>query len=218
MKISVSLIFCLLLSILTHEQLNTGQKMIGWQLDVSVYNNNLGTSSSSEQHASNFFTSVSFSKFKSPTLFTGLGITYSYNYNHTGIGTTNAEHIERSQGIGLFVTGTKLLPLAKKCYVGFTGTGGGQYGYGKTTYTLNNTTSDGRSYTVYANGILGVFYHLNQRFLLNTNLINLISLNFFSNRLGSGAGEVRSNNFTLSSGFNGFSLNNVGIGVRYLLK
>lgn len=54
MKISVSLIFCLLLSSFTHAQLNTGQKMIGWQLDVSVYNNNLGTSSSSEQHASNF--------------------------------------------------------------------------------------------------------------------------------------------------------------------
>lgn len=218
MKKSICLIFGMLLFTLGNAQLSKGQKMIGWQLDVSAYNNNLGTLSSTEQHGSNFFTSFSFLKCKSPTLFTGLGITYSYNYNHMGIGTANAEHIDRSQGIGLFVTGTRLLPLAKKCYVGFTGTGGGQYGYGKTTYTLNNTTSDGRSYTVYANGILGVFYHLNQRFLLNTNLINLVSLNFFSNRIGSGASEVRSNNFTFSSGLNGFSLNNIGIGVRYLLK
>ena len=218
MKKSVSFIFCSLFLSLVNAQFNKGQKMIGWQLDVNVYNNNLGPSSGSEQHGSNFFTSVSFLKFKSPTVFTGFGITYSYNYNHTGIGTINAEHIDRSQRVGLFVTGTKLLPLAKKCYIGFTGTGGGQYGYGKTTYTLNNTKTDGRSYTVYANGTLGVFYHLNQRFLLNTNLINLVSLNYFSNRLGSGASEVRSNNFTFSSGLNGFSLNNVGIGVRYLLK
>ena len=218
MKKSIALIFCLLFFSFGNAQLNKGKKMIGWQLDVSVYNNNLGTSSSTEQHSSNFFTSVSFLKCKSPTLFTGFGITYSYNYNHMGIGTVNAEHIDRSQGVGLFVTGTRLVPIAKKVYVGFTGTGGGQYGYGKTIYTLNNTKTDGRSYTVYANGILGVFYQLNQRFLLNTNLINLVSLNFFSNRIGSGASEVRSNNFTFSSGLNGFSLNNVGIGVRYLLK
>lgn len=218
MKISLTLICCLLVSIFATAQFKTDQKMIGWKLAADLYNNNLGPSTSSEQHTSNFLISVSFSKFKSPTLFTGFGLTYNYNYNHSGIGTFTAEQINRSHGVGLFVTGTKLQPLAKKVYMGFTGTGGGQYGFGKTTIVSTGVYSNGNSYNVYVNGTLGLFYQLSQRFLVSTNLFNLFNLNYFNGHTNNGSNEIHSNTLNFSSGFNTFSLNNLGIEARYLLK
>lgn len=192
--------------------------MIGGQINIGLYNADQGVSSGSDQAATNLVTSVSLSKFSSPTLFKGFGFTYSYNYSHNVNGFPPNEQISRSNGIGFFVSGTKLQPLAKKCYLGFTGTSGVDHGFGEIRFVSTGDKTKLKSYTVYVSGSLGLFYQLNQRFFISTNLINLLNMNFFVNRIGSGTTENNTSSFNFSSGLSGFSLNNLGITARYLLK
>ena len=222
MKSNLLLTLCLLTTLFARAQFTQGQKMIGGQVSVNFYYNDLTSSPGSEQRFGSVFTSFSLSRFSSPTHFNGFGINYGYTYNHSNIGISSTEYIDRNNSIGIFVSGTKLKSLAGRFYLGFTGTSGLSYGFGRTTYASNGDFRRVNNYNLYVSGGLGLFYQLDQRFLLSANLINLLNLAYnyshFSPNNSSNVYETNATSFTLSSGLNGFSLTNIAVGVRYMLK
>jgi hypothetical protein len=226
------LFFILLFSvIISNAQFNSGDRFIGGQLGGGFSNyNESGGSPSYPQRYSYINTSLSLSRFTSATRFVSSGFTYSYNYNHTDIGSLFSEQSYYMHNIGAFVSGTRLHQLAKKFYLGFTGTGGIGYGFGKArNLALTPMPYDyynSKSYNLYVSGGMGLFYQLGKRWLLSGNLSNLLNLSFShtNNTYYSTAGiistvtEKHNDNFGISSGLNGFSFNNIVIDIRYQLK
>ena len=216
---------------IVNAQFNSGDRFIGGQLGGGFSNyNESGGSPSYPQRYSYINTSLSLSRFTSATRFVSSGFTYSYNYSHYDIGSLSSEQRYYMHNIGAFVSGTRLHPLAKKFYLGFTGTGGIGYGFGKTTnlaltpmpYDYYNS----KSYNVYVSGGMGLFYQLGKRWLLSGNLSNLLNLSFShtNNTYYSTTGIIstvtqrHSDSFGIGSGLNGFSLNNIVVNIRYQLK
>ena len=215
------ILFVLLFSVVSvcHAQFETGKKIIGGQMQLgfSNYNYNPGSTTATEQHFSQFSTSLSLSRFKSPTLLNGFGISYVYNYNNA-IGNI----LDNSHTIGIFVNSTKLQPLANKFYLSFTGTAGAGYGFGKTNFVNSTNYTKSKGYNVYVSGGMGLLYQLNQRFLLSCGLTNLLNMSYNHGDItiysGTNVNESKNNSVNLSSGLSGFSLNNLAVGVRYMLK
>lgn len=215
----------LLLSIVTvsHAQFQTGKKVIGGQLGFATNNNNYFSTPGSEQRVTQFSTSFSLARFKSPTLLNGFGVSYSYNRAHNNIGSPTDDQVYNSHNITAFINSTKLTPLAKKFYLTFTGNAGVGYGFSKTDHIPSTGNySKGEGYNLYVSGDLGLLYQLNERFLFTTSLSNLLNLSYHhgsaSNYSGSTVTKITNNSFNLNSGLTGFSVNNISVGVKYILK
>lgn len=211
--------FCLVYA--AEAQFSTGQRMIGGQLSVGYSNTDINTTPIQKQNSSSVSLSPTFYKFSSPTRLNGFGLQYSYAHQKTGIGSPS-EQTYNSHLIGAFVSQTHLQPLAKKLYFTLSGTVGANYQFQKTSSTNSPNTTDTKGVNVYLRGGIGLLYQLNQRFVLSTQLNNLVSLEFGHNKstTSNGTSSVNSttNQVGFSTGLNGFSLNSVGIGVSYLLK
>ncbi len=128
------LFVCLSLTILTSRaQFQSGQKLIGGQVSLNLSNATNtatpGVPASPDQRASNAYVNFSLSKFKSPTVLNGAGISYGYANTRSGIG-SSAERKVTVHSIGAFVNKTKLQPLAKGLYLSFTGAASGIYQFG----------------------------------------------------------------------------------------
>lgn len=205
-------------------QFQTGTKVISGQLGFSASNNNnLSPTPGTEQRSTQFSTSFSLGRFKSPTVLNAFGIYYGYNHNHNNIGSPPDEQLYNSHNIGAFISSTKFKLLARKFYLSFTGTGGAGYVFSKTSYVANTANySKGDGYNLYVSGDMGLLYQLNERFLLNATLTNLISLSYRygtnSNYSGTNVSKTNNTSFNFNSGLNGFSLSNIGVGIRYILK
>lgn len=217
---------CLLLTLLcfvyaTEAQFSTGQRMIGGQLSVGYSNTDFNTTPIQKQNNSSVSISPVFSRFSSPTRINGFGLQYSYAHQKTGIGSPS-EQTYNSHLIGAFVSQTHLQPLAKKLYFTLSGTAGAGYQFQKISSTSSPATTDIKGVNVYLRGGIGLLYQLNQRFVLSTQLNNLVSLEFGHGKTTNNNGTVSTSNTTnqvgFSTGLNGFSLNSIGIGVSYLLK
>jgi len=202
-------------------QFSAGQKMIGGQVSLGYNNIDFNNPTVQKQNYTSINLSPVFSRFTSPTRITGFGLQYAYSQQKTGIGGPS-EQTYHSHLIGAFVSQTKLQPLAKNIYFTLTGSAGANYQFQKTRNTVSAITVDGNGLAVYLRGGIGLLYQLNQRFLLSTQLNNLLSLEYGHGKSTTTNGNVsttgNSNWVGFSTGLNGFSLNSVGIGVNYLLK
>jgi hypothetical protein len=103
---------------------------------------------------------------------------------------------------------------------------GVSYNYsGSKNYNLSgNTSSKSNGWGIEAIGSVGLFYQLNNRFLLTTNLINLVTISYGQQRYqyfdanNNLTNTEQGSSWRINTGLTGFSLNNLGIGVKYLLK
>lgn len=205
-----------------HAQFETGKKVIGGQIGFGLSKtNNPNISPGLIQQYSSFSASLSLSRFKTPTLLNGFG--FNYGYNHAEYAPLNSSaHTDNNSTIGVFVNSMRLQPLARRFYLGFTGTVGAEYGFWKSSFVSPATYSQSKNYSVYVSGGLGLLYQLDPRFLLTCNLTNLLSLYYTHSDAtyhnGITVDKGNTNSVYFSSGLNGFSLNSIGIGVRYILK
>lgn len=206
-------------SLMVNAQFTTGQKVAGGQLSFSSSKSTSVSTGSLTQKNTSGGISFTLSRFKNPLLLTGVGIQYGY----LGSSYDNGVSLQdtKTHQMGAFYEITKLQPLAKKLYLGFTGTAGANYTI-QNTSTSANTSSKMKGYNVYLNGGMGVWYALSQRFLLIGNINNLLAINYSHGKTTSdnnpGTNITTGNSFSISTGLNGFSLGNIGFGVRYLLK
>lgn len=203
-------------------QFTSGQKMIGGQLGIGYNTSETQGTPGVETRSFQFSLSPSFSKFVSPTAFNTVGISYDYMHQRSAIN-TNGESVYDSNAFGLYVGHTQLAPLGRKFYFSMTGTAGAGFSTQRTRAVFSSNKTDGDGYNVYVRGGIGLLYQLNQRFLLSTQLNNLISLSYQHMKNTSYNGNNppvigRNNNIAFSTGLNGFSLNNIQVGVNYLLK
>lgn len=205
-------------------QFQTGKKVISGQLGFSASNNNyLSPAPGTEQRSTQLSTSFSLGRFKSPTVLNAFGFYYGYNHNHSNIGSPLDEQLYNNHNIGAFISSTKFKLLARKFYLSFTGTAGAGYDFSKSSYMATSANySKGDGYNLYVSGDMGLLYQLNERFLLNATLTNLLNLSYHhgTNNNYSATNVSRTNNssFNFNSGLNGFSFNNIGIGIKYILK
>ncbi len=217
------LLFLFLVSFLDGQaQFSSSQKMIGGRFGFALNSNSPDKSMPAVQKGGNVSASFSLSKFTTPTRLKGVGIYYGYNYQHYNINNPGSESTQNIHNVGFFIDRTRLQPLAKKLYLSFTGTAGINLGFGKNkTGSSGNYTRD-NNYLLYLNGGMGLWYQLNNRFLLTGDLNNLLSIAYnrteYKNYNGTSVISGYNQSFGLSTGLNGFSLNSFQIGVRYLLK
>lgn len=211
--------FCLVYA--AEAQFTTGQRMIGGQLSVGYSNMDINTPVTQKQNNTSVSFSPVFSKFSSPKRINGFGLQYSYSHQKSSNGSPS-EQTYNSHLIGAFVSQTHLQPLAKKLYFTLSGTAGANYQFQKTRISSSTATVDTKGVNVSLRGGIGLLYQLNQRFLLSTQLNNLVSLEFghgkSTNFNGTTSVSSTTSQVGFSTGLNGFSLNSVGIGVSYLLK
>lgn len=204
-----------------HTQFETGKKIVGGQFNILFNKTNFNGTPGAEQRSSYFSSSLSLSRFKSPTRLNGFGFNYGYSHSINNVGRPS-EQTNYNHGIGFFINSIRLQPLARKFYLSFTGTAGAGYNFGKLNYISNTNYSQSNAYSVSISGEMGLWYQLNQRFLLTCNLANLLNLSYQYGNNTTYAGATiyksNSNGINLSSGLSGFSLNSMAVGVRYILK
>jgi hypothetical protein len=218
------LVFCIVMINTSYGQFEAGKRMIGGGIGFNTATNDRHSSPilSSAQTHTGFGTNVSISKFASPSLIKGVGVIYSYNYFHSDIDHPLVDRVERSHQVGLFINRTKLQPIGKKLYLAFTGKLTGLYGFGKSDYTQTEDYTDSKSYTASVNAEIGIWYQLNQRFILTGEFNNLFSVHYnygtYITATNTTVTEGNSSSFNISSGLSGVPLNAVHIGLRYILK
>ena len=218
------LLGCLLLCAnICEAQFEKGQKLIGGQIGFSSGLDGFSAVTSDRTYNTVVRFNASLSKFKSPVVVNGFGITYQYNYNHSNVDNPTQEQQSYQHSIGAFVSKTRLLPLARKLDIALTGTGGLTYTFGKLTYASSpGTEVNVQGISPYLAGSLGIWYQLGKRLLLTCDFSNLVSINYTYNKsiVHSNNGDLKntSNRFNLNAGLNGSQLNGLAIGLRYILR
>jgi hypothetical protein len=218
------LVFALLcIACTTQAQFTTGQKMIGVQLYGGLSGESL-SSNPFKSKSSEIGVFLSVSKFKSPTQYNTLGI--SYRNGHSSIDNIPGyENSSNSNSFFLFAERTKLKQLANRFYFTYTGAISTAYQIG--TYKATNasvlSTETNNTYQADLTAGIGLLYQLNERFIFTTNLANILNFTYFysdaKKTTGTATSTSTSNSgFRLRSGLTGFSTSSLVIGVKYLLK
>ena len=212
------LFLCLITGYTTNAQFNSGQKIIGGQMNLSITNYDATNSLGLNQKSTFGSVNLSLSKFKSPLRLIGFGIQYSYSDARYNNNNSSSPIENKNNVLGAFLELTKLQPIAKKLYLSFSGMGGINYSINDTYYG-NNTRSQTNGYGLYVNGGMGIWYNLTNRFILTGYVSNLFAVNYGFGKSTSYAAnntsvtDGTSNSFSITTGFSSFSLGNFGFGV-----
>ncbi|MBI2275483.1 MAG: hypothetical protein HYU70_16940 [Bacteroidetes bacterium] len=221
MKKTVCLLAAVCLVFAANAQFSAGQKMIGGQ--VSMGYSRIESSNSSVQKQHNFSAGLTpiFYRFKGKNKVNGYGLNYIYLRQKADIGTPG-EITYQNHLVGAFFSQTQLQPIAKNLYFTLTGTVGANYQIQKNKSNVSTVANDAKGFNLFLRGGIGLWYQLNQRFILTTQLNNLLSAEYGYTKTtstnGTNTTSGSTNLFGFTTGLNGFSLNSLGIGVNYLLK
>lgn len=203
---------CLCVGLISHAQFNKGQRMIGGMI---YYNSSVNQSTNFYNNNASFGTQISYSKFLSPMSFYSIGLSYNYYGNNNN---------NQSNGYGLNYGYSQLQTLAKKFYLGISGSGSTSLNNSNIYNSLGTISSKTNGWAIEANGTVGLYYQWNKRFLLSTNLINLVTIRYSQNQrktLDANNNLTNSDsdrNWSINTGLSGFSFNNLNVGIKYLLK
>jgi hypothetical protein len=222
MRIALLFSMFMLCVIATTAQFEKGKKVLGGSIGFNQNRINYLNGLQSDQRFTSLFTNFSLMKFTSPRFLQGFGLSYGYSGSHSG--DPFSEQGNYNHSIGIYFASTRLQPLAKKLSLAFTGTFGGNYGFGKSTNATGIvfTTNSSSSYGVSLTAGMGLWYQLNDRFIITGELSNLLSARYNygteTPHIGSSTSEVHNSSINISTGLSGFSLNSFVFGVRYLLR
>ena len=210
---TILLILICFVSISSFAQFEKGQQMIDGQF--SFYSQNSQANSfNPKTNSSSINTSFGLSHFTSPNTIQGFGINLGYGDNGINYIYSNA---------GVYYQYTKLENLAKKFYLSFGGNAA--LNYSQSTNFNNVTGFYKYKQTSITPGIsfnMGLLYQLNKRLLISTQLLNIASLSysFISSdnyTTINSFNTTKSNSVILNTGLNGFNLNSISFGFKYLI-
>lgn len=221
MKKSVCLLAAVCFVYVANAQFTKGEKMIGGQVSMGYNNVTRSTPAIQKQHNFSAGLSPIFYRFINPNKVNGYGLSYFYSRQTTDIGLP-IESNYQNHSVGAFFSQTKLQPIAKNVYFTLTGTVGANYQIQKNNSNVSTGYYDAKGFNIFLRGGIGLWYQLNQRFILTTQLNNLVSVEYgyikTTNTNGSNTTSSTTNGVGFTTGLNGFNLNSLGIGVNYLLK
>lgn len=212
MKTFLLILICFV-SISGFAQFEKGQQMIDGQF--SFYSqNNQANSFNPKTNSSSINTSLGLSHFTSPNTIQGFGINLGYGDNGINFIYSNA---------GLFYQCTKLENLAKKLYLSFGGNAALNYSQSTNFNTITGFYKNKQtSFTPAISLNMGLLYQLNKRFLISTQLLNIASLSYSFGSADNytsttSFNTTKSNSVSLNTGLNGYNLNSISFGFKYLL-
>lgn len=206
----------------SYAQFETGKKMISGGLSFNTSVNDLHSNPSARELHTNFHFNASLSKFSSPLLVKGIGLTYGHNYIHNNISNPSIDNVNYAHLIGAFINRIKLQPIGRKVYLAFTGTLMAAYTFGKSSYTTSVNYTDSRSYLASLSGAIGAWYQVSPRFILTGDFNNLVSVSYnygtYTTTNGTAVNSGNNHSVGISTGLNGIALNSFQLGLRYVLK
>ncbi len=195
-------------------QINKGSVLIGGTLNV--YTNNVKNTDSSITTSTNFIISPSVGFAINTNTILGFSLLYG---NISNKGYSSFKIKDNSYGAGIFLRKYKL--LSKNFYL--FGEGNLMFNYETYNYSTQyayQSEYDSKSYGINLNISPGVAYNLTGKLQLEAGLQKLLSIGYAHNNetsKNSGYPNLKENNFGLSSSLDPVSLNNIFIGLRFLI-
>ena len=219
-KKSTILILLIVLTSVANAQFTKGQKVLGGNIGFAV-----GKSESSDNFTSsqNSFTiNPSFAKFTKSNQLCGIGMGYGYSRQKSESPNNAQNSYIINQTIGVNVFSQRLYSMAKKLYFTLNTPASIYYMFGKNIVKSSNSINEsmGKGYSINLSLAPGVSYQLNNRWLFDAYLSNLVNVGFSHNQSKSSTSnyKTKSNNFGISSSLSNTNLGNIGLGFRYLLR
>lgn len=218
-----------LIPALSHAQFETGQKLIGGNVSFSTNSGNFPNGFDNRYSYYSSITNIainpSVATFYKPTALRGAGIIYAYSRYTSKFDTAynyiyNAKYITQSAGINLFWQ--RFIPLGNNFYFTIYTGGSILYNFGKQSEPTNNATIKNSGYSISAGVSPGISYKINNRFLFDASLANILSAGFQHSNTTNNYPlpqtiKTHYNSFNLSSSLSNTSLGNISLGFRWLL-
>lgn len=218
-----------LIPILTVAQFQTGQKVIGGNISLST---NAGNATQAFDNRNTYHVSgtglginPSIAEFYKPTALRGIGLNYSYtNYlvkEETPDNGNGHKDFSHSAGINIFFQ--HFIPLGHNFFFTIETSGAVAYVYDKESDFITKAFIKSKGYTLTAHLAPGISYNINNRFLFDAFLSNLLSAGYshstsVTNYPLPRETKTHSNGFNIASSLSNTTLGNIGVGFRWLLK
>lgn len=228
-KIFTLLSLLYLIPALSHAQFTTGQKLIGGNVSLST---NSGNATQTFDNRNVYYSSntgviinPSIAKFISPTKLLGIGIVYNYsNYSIKEEAPDNGnsyKNITHSGGINIF--SQRFIPLKNNFFFTIQTGATALYSFSKQSDFKSQAMTKTNVYGISASLAPGLSYRINNRFLFDAFLSNILSVGYqhsstITNYPLPNETKTYSNSFNISTSFSNANLGNVGLGFRWLLK
>ncbi len=219
-KKSTILALLVVVTTMANAQFNKGQKVLGGNFGFST-----GKSKSSENytsHQNSFTINPSFAKFTKSNQLCGIGVGYGYSrlQNKTPNNAQNSNSINQSLGVNVF--SQRFYSIAKKLYFTLNIPASVYYVYAKNTLESTNAIIENKSngYSLNVSVAPGLSYQLNNRWLFDAYLSNVINVGFShsQSKTSNPNSKTKSDSFGISSSLSNTNLGNIGLGFRYLLR
>jgi hypothetical protein len=228
-KIFTYLSITYLIPLVTNAQFERGQKLIGGNVSVASVSGNSTQAfdNRSTYHVSNTGALInpSISKFYKPTLLRGVGLIYSYgNYlNKEELPDNGNGYKYYSHSAGINIFSQRFIPLGNNFFFTFQISGTFLYSFAKQSDFITKAFTKSNGYSLTAGLAPGISYKINNRFLFDAFLSNLLSAGYSHSNAVTNyplprETKTHSNGFNIQSSLSSTTLGNIGVGFRWLLK
>ncbi len=206
----------LLISFISYSQFQKNDRLINGFVDLSTNKTSSVTSAASNSNFGTGF-SVSASKFRSDRKFNSLIL----SFNHSVTKQNPAVNIENKQirnAIGAGFGHTILSPIGQRVYLSFPFTFTTVFSRFESKNN-NQTANKANNYSIGASATIGIVYLTKKKWVFSANMGSLAGIRFDHGKTSSSAGnETKSNSFNVFGGTLGNAVNNMSIGIGYLIK
>jgi hypothetical protein len=207
----------LLISFIGYAQFQRNNVLLTGFVDLSSNKtNNLSPVSSNSTLGTGF--SVSASKFLSERRLNNLTLSFNHNTSKQNPA-SNIENKQIRNGIGVSFGHTILTPLAQRVYLSFPfslGTSISRF----ESKNNNQLANKSNTFTVGASATIGIVYLTKKKWVFSATMGSLAGIRFDHLKITSSStnNESKANSFNIYGGALGSALNNMGIGIGYLIK
>ena len=219
-KKSTILVVLIVTFFTANAQFNIGQKVLGGNIGFAVGKSESGDNYTSRQNS--FTINPSFAKFKKPNQLCGIGVGYGYSRQKTESPNSVQNTNSINQSVVINVFSQRFYSIAKNLYFTLNTPASVYYMFGNNTVESSNSVNEIKNtgYSINLSLAPGLSYQLNNRWLFDAYLSNLVNIGFSHNQSKSSTSnnKTKSNNFGISSSLSNTNLGNIGLGFRYLIK
>lgn len=217
-------IFCFTCFV-SQAQFEKNQKVLSGSLSFSANNSSYEQLPNQSMKSSAVSFSPSLGWFTKPNHLVGVGVTFSRNSNRNY--SSSNEQKQTNNAVGIAVYSQRFVPIMNKLFFTLQANAGAQYLFGKFSTNTGQPAVESEDRTsgfgINAGLAPGVSYRINQRFLVDLSLSNLLSVGYTREKLknikpGTNVNPMVRENYYFSSSLTNSSLGGIGVGFRYLLK
>lgn len=219
-KKSTILAFIVVISTMANAQFNKGQKVLGGNFGFSISKNKSSDDYISRQYSLSL--NPSFAKFTKSNQLCGIGVGYGYNRQKSESPNSLPNSYNTNQSVGVNVFSQRFYSMAKKLYFTLNTPASIYYMFGNNNAGSSTSVNESKTsgYSINVSLAPGLSYQLNNRWLFDAYLSNLVNVGFSHNQTKTANSNLKTkgDSFGISSSLSNTNLGNIGLGFRYLLK